>query len=564
MAVAKHKSPSKRRGSKFFLGIVLGLFVLFGVFYAVDYVLNKGHVPRGSTVAGVDISTLSANHAEAKLEKELGDLSVRPVSLRAGERTAEVLPNDAGLTINWEQTVAQAGKQTANPITWVRSFFTTRELDLVSDIDSSKFEPQVDRLVGELSIAPVDGQVKLVDGRVETTPPVIGQDVDRNAVSEDLATKWLSLDGIDVETTAHNPAIGEDQVQEAAEGEAADAVSGPIVAKGRDGNDGVIPPERMAEVISFVPRDGKLAADINVDRAREILEEGLAASETDKRNASIRFSGGSREVVPSVDGVAVKWDETMKDFAERVTSTDKREFDAVYEDQPATYTTEQAESATFNDVIGEFTTGGFSSASGTNIALVSQMVNGAFVAPGDTFSLNGYTGPRGTAQGFVESGIILNGHADKAVGGGISQFATTLYNASYFAGMEDVTHTPHSYYISRYPAGREATVYEGAIDLAFKNNSDTPVIIEAFATSSEVTVRIKGVKKVNVESINGGRWAYTQPQRMKVSGSSCQPSSGAQGFTTSDTRVIRDLSGAEISRETQTTVYDPQPIVSCG
>ena len=269
-------------------------------------------------------------------------------------------------------------------------------------------------------------------------------------------------------------------------------------------------------------------------------------------------------MVPSVDGVAVKWDETMKDFAERVTSTDKREFDAVYEDKPATYTTEQAESATFDDVIGEFTTGGFSSASGTNIALVSQMVNGAFVAPGDTFSLNGYTGPRGTAQGFVESGIILNGHADKAVGGGISQFATTLYNASYFAGMEDVAHTPHSYYISRYPAGREATVYEGAIDLAFKNSSDTPILIEAVTTGSDVTVRIKGVKKVNVESINGGRWAYTQPQRMQVSGSSCQPSSGAQGFTTSDTRVIRDLSGAEISRETQTTVYDPQPIVSCG
>ncbi|MDU4705000.1 MAG: VanW family protein, partial [Corynebacterium sp.] len=449
-------------------------------------------------------------------------------------------------------------------VTWVRSFFTTRELDLVSDIDSSKFEPQVDRLVGELTIAPVDGEVKLVDGRVETTPPVIGQDVDRNAVSGDLAAKWLSPEGIDVETTAHDPAIGEDQVREAAEGEAADAVSGPIVAKGRDGKDGVIPPERMAEIISFVPRDGGLAADINVDRAREILEEGLAASEVDKRNASIRFSGGSREVVPSVDGVAVKWDETMKDFAERVTSTDKREFDAVYEDKPATYTTEQAESATFDDVIGEFTTGGFSSASGTNIALVSQMVNGAFVAPGDTFSLNGYTGPRGTAQGFVESGIILNGHADKAVGGGISQFATTLYNASYFAGMEDVAHTPHSYYISRYPAGREATVYEGAIDLAFKNSSDTPILIEAVTTGSDVTVRIKGVKKVNVESINGGRWAYTQPQRMQVSGSSCQPSSGAQGFTTSDTRVIRDLSGAEISRETQTTVYDPQPIVSCG
>ena len=136
-----------------------------------------------------------------------------------------------------------------------------------------------------------------------------------------------------------------------------------------------------------------------------------------------------------------------------------------------------AESATFDQVVGEFTTGGYSDASGVNITKVAQIVNGALVAPGDTFSLNNYTGPRGAAQGFVESGIILNGRADKAVGGGISQFATTLYNAAYFAGFEDISHTPHSYYISRYPAGREATVFEGQIDLVFKNNSPYPVRI---------------------------------------------------------------------------------------
>ncbi|MDO5030080.1 MAG: VanW family protein [Corynebacterium sp.] len=562
--MTKQQSSSKHRGAKITFGVIVGIFALFGVFFAVDYVLNKGHVPRGSTVAGVDISTLSANHAEAKLEEELGDIATHPVRLRAGERAAEVLPVDAGLSINWEETVNRAGKQTANPITWVRSFFTERELDLVSDVDQAKFQPQVDRLVTELSIPAVDGEVKLVDGRVEQTPPVIGQNVDRTAVSDDLVAKWLLPGGIDIKPTEQDPVIGEDQVREAAEGEAAAAVSSPIIAKGRDNIDGIIPPERMGEIVNFVSRDGKLAADVNVDRAQEILAEGLSETEVEKRNASLRFDGGAREVIPSQDGVAVKWDETMKDFAPRVTSQDERVFDAVYEDKPATYTTEQAEHATFDDVIGEFTTGGFSAASGTNIRLVAQMVNGAFVAPGDTFSLNGYTGPRGTAQGFVESGIILNGHADTAVGGGISQFATTLYNASYFAGMEDVTHTPHSYYISRYPAGREATVYEGAIDLAFKNSSDTPIIIESFATDSEVTVRIKGVKKVDVESVNGGRWAPTSPTTMQVSGDNCQPSSGAPGFTTSDTRIIRDLSGAEISRETTTTVYDPQPIVSCG
>ena len=43
--------------------------------------------------------------------------------------------------------------------------------------------------------------------------------------------------------------------------------------------------------------------------------------------------------------------------------------------------------------------------------------------------------------------------------------ATTTFNAMFFAGLEDVEHKPHSFYIDRYPVGREATVAWGAVDL---------------------------------------------------------------------------------------------------
>lgn len=106
-------------------------------------------------------------------------------------------------------------------------------------------------------------------------------------------------------------------------------------------------------------------------------------------------------------------------------------------------------------------------------------------------------------------------------------------------------------------------MYEGAIDLQFTNTFNTPVRIETDFGGGKITVRLKGTKTVDVESVNNGRWAKTEPQRKSVS-EDCSPSSGAPGFTTSDTRVIKDLSGKEISRETTTTVYDPQPIVTCG
>lgn len=156
-------------------------------------------------------------------------------------------------------------------------------------------------------------------------------------------------------------------------------------------------------------------------------------------------------------------------------------------------------------MIGEFETGGFAPDSGQNIRRVAEQVNGVVVAPGETFILNQFTGPRTAAKGYVEAGVIEQGRPTRGVGGGISQFSTTLYNAEYFAGMADVTHQPHSYYISRYPAGREATVFDGQIDLAFRNDNPTPVRIRTAWTPSTITVSILGQKRYDVSSIANPR-----------------------------------------------------------
>ena len=91
------------------------------------------------------------------------------------------------------------------------------------------------------------------------------------------------------------------------------------------------------------------------------------------------------------------------------------------------------------------------------------MVNGAIVMPGETFSLNEHVGQRTEEKGFRRAGAIIGPIIECCddpanIGGGVSQFTTTLYNAVFFSGLEDVDHTPHTLYISRYPEGREATL----------------------------------------------------------------------------------------------------------
>jgi vancomycin resistance protein YoaR len=128
----------------------------------------------------------------------------------------------------------------------------------------------------------------------------------------------------------------------------------------------------------------------------------------------------------------------------------------------------------------------------TNIHRMAEIVDGTVVLPGATFSLNQASGRRTTANGFVAAPAIADGELVQQFGGGVSQFSTTLFNATWFSGLPTLTHQPHSKYISRYPPGREATLDYDTIDQVFKNDSSTPVVIRATTTGTSVTVALYG------------------------------------------------------------------------
>ncbi|MFS0502864.1 VanW family protein [Corynebacterium striatum] len=551
------------KGWRITLGVIVGLLLIAGIAYTWDVIANQGKVPRATSVGGVDISSMERTAAVEKLERELGDVETKPVNVTSGEKSSQLVPAESGLTLNYQKAVDGIPDASYNPMTRLFSFVkATKEIPVAVDIDDTALDGALERVKNELSFAPKDGMLELNNGQLKVTKPVLGQTVEPDDLKNSITENWLDPAGVEVEPVEVEPAINDDAIEAMRTGDVAKALDNPLTINGENNVAGTLRKDEIAQFVSIEAKDGKLELKVDTPKAQQLFEERMDGASVPGENAKIAFNGGRMVVTPSVDGSVIDWEKTMKDFDKRVKG-DERTWDADYKPDPAEYTTEMAEKATFNDTVSEFSTGGFSGASGENIRRVAAQVDGAVVNPGETFSLNGYTGPRGTAQGYVESGIIINGHSGTAVGGGISQFATTLYNAAYFAGFEDVAHTPHSYYISRYPAGREATVYEGSIDLQFKNTTNTPVRIETSFGGGKITVRFKGVKTYNVESVNNGRWATTQPTRTSV-GENCSPSSGAPGFTTSDTRIIKDLSGREVSRETTTTVYDPQPIVSCG
>lgn len=554
------KSPLTKR-----LSIGVGaVIVAAGLVYVADLLLSSGEVPRGIEVAGVDIGGLDTGTADTRLRAVLGTRSTQELPILIGEEQTRLLPNAAGLEVDWASTWQRIGSQPLNPITRLTSLFTTRAVPIASVVDNAALDRQLDTFRAN-DRPTVEGTVKFEEGKAIAVPPVPGRVLDVPAARAALIDNWAFGALIDLPETAAPMSVRPEAVDRALREVAEPAVHAPIMFAGKDVT-AKLEPEQIAAILSFTPDgQGGLAATFNQEVATGLLGPQLVTSEVEAKDATFNLVGSTPKVVPAVVGDKINWAKTLEQLPNLVVAPQERTAQAVYEKVDPKLTTEAAEALGVTEVMGQFTTNGFSGPSGVNIRVVAKKVNGAVIKPGDTFSLNDFTGPRGTAEGYVDSGIIDHGRPSTAVGGGISQFATTLYNAAYFAGLEDAGHTEHSYYISRYPEAREATVFDGAIDLEFRNNTPAGIYIETVATDSEITVRLWGTKTVTVESITGDRTKPTEPNTVELpKGKDCIASEGAPGFTTSDTRVITDRkTGREISRHTRTVKYDPIPIVKC-
>lgn len=540
----------------------------FGLLYGLDMLVSSGNVPRGVTVAGVDVGGMSHDEAEKKLRDEIGPRLDKPVALKAGDVTSELDPKAAGLELDWNSTIERAGSQPLSPFTRVTSFFTSREVGVATKADDAKVSGALEALRPKLDHEPIEGTIKFEGANPVAVEPHDGQKLKAEDAVGAVVSNWASGNPVEVPMDFTPVKTTKEGVEKALNEVVKTAVSGPVVIKG-EGKDATLTPEQIGTTLAFAPGEGgALNVTPNKDKLAEVTAPQLKDTVKQGKDAEIVFEGGRPTVKPSVDGLDLDWDKNLQPYFDTLKKTDAREVKFEYKHTPAKVTTEQANKMGIKEVIGEFSTGGFAPASGVNIRVVAEKVNGAIVKPKETFSLNKYTGPRGTAQGYVEAGIIENGIPGMAVGGGISQFATTLYNAYYYAGMKDAGHKEHSYWITRYPKGREATVFmDGAgnslIDIAFTNPDDTGVAIQTIWTGSSITIKLWGTKNYDVTGSTSGDFNPTQPQEKKVNKTPCSASNGSPGFSVTDTRTITDRRTGQTRNESRTVRYDPQFKIIC-
>lgn len=157
-----------------------------------------------------------------------------------------------------------------------------------------------------------------------------------------------------------------------------------------------------------------------------------------------------------------------------------------------------------------------------NIRLASNKVDGTVIKSDGIFSYNETVGPRLKSLGYQDAPIFVKGKLVPGTGGGICQLSSTIYNAALLANMKIVERSNHSSTVPYVPAGRDATVAYGLLDLRFKNTTSAPIYIASKMTGSYLHVDIYGAGQdkadVNIQVVKNGPLKATVYRIIKMNG----------------------------------------------
>ena len=541
---------------------VLGGAYVGGVFYTADRTASE------ASISGVDVSGLTSAEAIEALNAGLAERTQSPIALTVGDIDATIDPADAGMTIDAEASVAQVTGRSWSPSVLFTRLFGTQSVDAVTAVDRDALTAALGEAQEYVSVPPVDATISFANAQAVVTQPEDGSGLEIEGAADVITQQWLSADGpIELPVTVLTPELDQAALDTAMSTIVDPLLSAPVVVTAGDQSTS-IDTATLTSVSTVVGVDGAFALEVNGEALSAIVAEGLPNVGEVATDASFTFVDGVPSIVPSVDGTSIDPAQLATSVAAAAVLTTERNAPAELVGAAAEFSTADAEALGVTTVISEFSTPlpGYPDPPRTeNLVIGTGRVTGILVKPGETFSLLEILSPFNAANGYNQSGVVENGFEAKAYGGGLSQLSTTLFNAGFEAGLEDVTHKPHSRWFSRYPEGREATLYEGSVDMQFKNTTDHGVLIRAWVGDGRVHAQLWGTPTFKTEITTGNRYNLRSGSTIYNTRAGCIPESGGQGgFTVDVHRTVTRLDGTPVEDKTLSWTYSPWNRVICG
>jgi len=525
----------------------------------------RGQVPRGTTIGGVEVGGLDRADAIRALA-ERAPSSAAPIQVSVGGRQASLDPRSAGLSLDAERSVDAVLGGALDPMRIWQQIIGGSEQPALPEADRSVLRAALEPIAEDTRQAAEDGGITFTSSGATAVAAVIGSELDVDAATEAIANGWLARAGtLDLPVTLTSPAIRQAEVDRALKEVATPAATGSLTVV-IGATTITVPEVAVRPTLRMAPATDKPGTlELVVDGAglrSAVLAVGPSLEQKPK-DAMIVLKDGVPTVIPSKDGVTVD-PEKLAAAAKAALLTPERKVVLDSAVAKPKLTTEQAKALGVKERVSTFSTHYPPNVPRTNnLRIAARTVNGTLVPPGQTFSLNQVLGQRTPEKGYAEAPTIMNGRLVMGHGGGVSQMATTIYNNVFFSGLEDVSHTPHSFYISRYPEGREATVNYPNVDLKWRNDSPYAVLIEASVTST-VNVSFWSTKQYDdVISSKSERTNHREPKTVYDPRPNCVSQDANPGFDVVVRRkVIKD--GAVVKDQSWRTSYLAEDTVVCG
>jgi vancomycin resistance protein YoaR len=491
------------------LVVTLAIVAVFLSLVMADYLVYGGRVHPGVEVAGLSLSGRQEDEATAMLEELAADLAAQPIGFSYEGRTFEATAGEFGWQPDIPATVEEAldatggGSPFVDAWNRIRAWVRSISVPWVADFGDG-YAAVVAGWSETVAREPVEGRVWVEGETVMTEDPVSGIQIDALQVQA-MAVDVLAgrSDGTQPLPVIEVPAQTTPSDVDAAAADATRLLAGPI--NGQIGTIDVrFQPKELAPLVEstvepVVGAGGEvdstsLVLTLDPDGVRKLLKPYRRRVEKKAISAEfvphgktvrIRRSRPGRQIDPELAARRLVAISAQPDRSGKIPMTPV--------DPPLT--TEEAEELGINEQVSGFTTyHACCEPRVTNIHLGADNLEGAIVMPGETFSLNERLGQRTPDKGYVLAPGINSGVLVETYGGGISQLTTTLFNAAFFGGYPIPEWQAHSFYFTRYPLGREATLSWPAPDLKFVNDTRHALLISTSYTDVSITVKIYSTK----------------------------------------------------------------------
>jgi vancomycin resistance protein YoaR len=576
---ARLARPIRRLGrpSTVFLVAALVIAVAGVALLARAYTLRDSVLP-GVTVAGVDVGGLAPADARARIDAEVGARLDEPVEIVVGGKSLRVTPSnifqvDGAAS---ERAAYDSARESLSARLGALAvpFAVHRDVQPVLRVHESGRAALADELAA-LTKRAVSARVSMEGKEAVVVPGREGTAIDGEAVLASLReTALAGLPSFEAQLQSVEPPISTEAAERAATTARTIAAAPVRLELKGEGDIGRLGRVQLASLVRFDPKAGAVNVVLDPAGIEGQLHPLVKPFTRKPEDATFRVSGDRAYVVKAKNGTTLDVKGAQGAIYEAGNGPGRRLAVLGLTPLAPALTTKDAKALGISERISTFTTDmGVSSPNRIwNVHLLGNYLEGTIVKAGETFSYNEVVGPRTIERGFREGQMIFGGVLIPSIGGGVCQTATTIFNAAFEAGLPVSERHNHSWYISHYPMGRDATVSWGGPDLVFKNDLKHAILIDVSYTDTTFTINFYGTKQGRkVTSTTASPTNYTQPKMQYAIDPTAAPGSkmvvagGGPGFDTNVHRKVfehgklirEDDFFTRYTPENPTTVYGP-------